>query len=99
MQNDMISRNELLKQFPPNMESPLWHFTGIRAAIEAAPAVDAVPVVHAGWEDQDYTFTRFQCTACKSMNHSIMTKYCPNCGARMDAKSEEDTDETDCCDG
>lgn len=43
--SDMISRSELLKQFPPNMENPLWHFTGIRAAIEAAPAIDAVPVV------------------------------------------------------
>lgn len=43
--NDLISRSELIKQFPQNMENPLWHFTGIRAAIEAAPAIDAVPVV------------------------------------------------------
>ena len=45
MQGDLISRRELLKLLPLDMENPLWHFTGIRAAIEAAPAVDAVPVV------------------------------------------------------
>lgn len=45
MQGDLISRSELLKLFPLDMRNPLWHFTGIRAAIEAAPAVDAVPVV------------------------------------------------------
>lgn len=43
--SDMISRSELLKLFPVDMGNPLWHFTGIRAAIEAAPAIDAVPVV------------------------------------------------------
>jgi hypothetical protein len=43
--SDMISRSELLKLFPVDMENPLWHFTGIRAAIEAAPTIDAVPVV------------------------------------------------------
>lgn len=55
-------------------------------ALRGLPTLDVAPVVHAGWKDQDYTFTRFQCTACKSMNHSIMTKYCPNCGALMDGE-------------
>ena len=43
--SDLISRSELLKLFPVDMGNPLWHFTGIRAAIEAAPTIDAVPVV------------------------------------------------------
>ena len=54
MMTDAISRSELLKKFPPNMENPLWHFTGIRAAIEAAPTIDAVPAVHGHivWKDR-----------------------------------------------
>ena len=45
MQGDLISRSELLKLFPVNLKAPFWHVTGIRAAIGAMDAVDAVPVV------------------------------------------------------
>lgn len=93
--SDMIIRSELLKQFPTNMENPLWHFTEIRAAIEAAPAVDAVPVVHAEWILKHVGVGHYwQCSACHT-NPCIYvtenTKFYPNCGARMDGESEEDT--------
>lgn len=96
MQGDLISRSALMNELERFKlpEDCMEHEWALQAAddvakytiktIKAAPAVDAAPVVHAGWKDQDYTFTRFQCTACKSMNHSIMTKYCPDCGAKMD---------------
>lgn len=45
MQGDLISRSELLKLFPVHLDAPFWHVTGIRAAIGAMDAVDAVPVV------------------------------------------------------
>lgn len=54
--------------------------------IDEQPTIDAVPVVHGAWMDQDYTFTRFTCTACGAKNHRECTNYCPNCGAKMDAK-------------
>jgi hypothetical protein len=43
--NDLISRSELLKLFPVNLEAPFWHVTGIRAAIGAVDAIDAVSVI------------------------------------------------------
>ena len=59
---------------------------GIRKAlreIEMAPAVDAAPVVHGRWINQDSTYTKYQCSACKVMNFDGVGRYCPNCGARM----------------
>lgn len=58
-----------------------WHF-------DDAPTLDVAPVVHGRWKDQDYTFTRFTCTACGSINHKECTNYCPNCGAKMDGEAE-----------
>lgn len=51
--------------------------------------IEVKPVVHAGWEKQDNTFTRFQCTACKSMDHYFKTNFCPNCGAKMDGAPDD----------
>ena len=45
MENDAISRSELLKLFPVNLDAPFWHVTGIRAAIGSVDALDVVPVV------------------------------------------------------
>lgn len=63
------------------------------AEIEAAPTVDAVPVVHGRWDGDT-------CTACKlpwkyNMVQDAddwgyfdpMPDYCPNCGAKMDLEA------------
>ena len=64
--------------------------------VHRLPTVDAVDVVHARWED-DRMDTK--CTACGTAfnddmfwNHGdiIWPKYCPNCGAKMDAGVQED---------
>jgi len=58
---------------------------------ELMPTVDAVPVVHAHWEGEEYS-----CSNCHENLNSIMdgwswfsggfngTPYCPYCGAKMD---------------
>ena len=56
--------------------------------IEALPAIDAVPVVHARW-DAEHRCTECicLCTTVKApQGHLVFveTPYCPNCGARMD---------------
>ena len=64
-------------------------------AIEDAPTVDAVPVVHGRWLEDYETFvndngyesepiqTGWVCSACGS--HELSARnYCPNCGAKMD---------------
>lgn len=93
MENDALSRSAVLEFLTNNIiirEDEITIMEEVCHTVKTFPALDVVPVVHAEWKDQDYTFTRFQCTACKSMNHSIMTKYCPDCGARMDGGTGAD---------
>ena len=60
---------------------------GIKQAIDEQPMVDAVPVIHATWEDHltkrsgkhDY----YQCSACGCASNDLKA-YCPRCGAKMD---------------
>lgn len=91
--SDLISRSALLKEFEVQNKvyrpNGLWHYTGIKAFIENAPSVEAVPVVHGEWIPQDETLTRFMCSQCKSENHAGHQKFCPNCGADMRKKVEE----------
>ena len=67
--------------------------------IEDAPAVDAVPVVHARWvHEQRYGDSGgwvWRCTACRreSITPIIFAmKYCNACGAKMDAKGDEESE-------
>lgn len=61
-----------------------WH------DIEAAPTVDAVPVVHGRWifkhnpiTDPKKYFTRIVCSEC-NLHTGQKSNYCPMCGAKMD---------------
>lgn len=68
--------------------------------IEAAPAVDAVYVVHGRWErahiigEQLFGYDPFEvdvfaCSVCGAhFDVSEALNYCPNCGAKMDGGSE-----------
>lgn len=105
--SDLISRSELLKKFPVDMMNPLWHFTGIRATIENATDAEAEPVVHARWQFKEawpnlrrLTITEFmRCTACAGVVERYMGmknyRYCPFCGAKMDAKGDGNAEEND----
>ena len=66
--------------------------------IDIAPTVDAVPVRHGKWINDKGLY---KCSVCnefsiagwancipiEQMNKTM--KYCPNCGARMDAKDDD----------
>lgn len=63
-------------------------------SIEIATTIEAAPVVHGRWED----FCGGKmccCSACKAEFDNTCNeihgewKFCPNCGAKMDLKSEE----------
>lgn len=68
------------------------NFARIRRHIDAAPAVEAVPVMHGRWEKNEkesekHTEAIYFCSVCR--NHDAWgetekTNYCPNCGAKMD---------------
>ena len=75
----------------------LWHKTfdceepgDFRKAIENAPTVDAVEVVHGRWVEHRPNV--YECTACHTWygNYGGCEEwaYCPNCGAKMDGGKE-----------
>ena len=61
--------------------------------IDEEPTVDAVPVVHGHWwQDEGADLNELTCSVCNKTYRMIMDlkanvyphNYCPNCGARMD---------------
>lgn len=86
MTNDLISR-EVLKNWIKSYPVHERKATLIVTLIEAAPAVDAVPVVHSYWEpygrNSNGTVGRWRCMNCKRTSLES-GNFCPNCGAKMD---------------
>lgn len=71
-----------------------WLINHYANAIDGAPEVDAVPVVHARWiphktpSGRETIFER--CSACKQPTLVTReTPYCPWCGARMDGERRD----------
>lgn len=60
--------------------------------IDEAPTIDAVPVVHGQWLRENIRPKSYlrACSMCKKTAYfcgeGCSYKYCPNCGAKMDAK-------------
>ena len=71
-------------------------FVEARLTLDAMPTIGAVPVVHGEWVEADLDKDFRRCSVCKNKksNKTAWSKdfvkmffnYCPNCGAKMDAK-------------
>lgn len=94
----IISADKLFLVLRDDINIPGACLARVKRHIDAAPAVDAVPVVHARWEiiTDDYDCEMMCCSACKSEfydgdNDTVdcLHNYCPNCGAIMDGKRRE----------
>lgn len=64
--------------------------------IDSAPTIDAAPVVHARWvkmrrTEDDEGESVWECSNCGYPVGiwTVGNKYCPDCGAKMDAKEDE----------
>ena len=60
--------------------------------IDNAPTIDAVPVRHGRWTHERLpstsggSYSVIRCSECLSQFPLFETKYCPNCGAKMDGE-------------
>lgn len=68
----------------------------VEETILEADAADVSPVVHGRWVNEDFpenlaaVHDMAQCSVCGELSHksehgyAILSKFCPNCGAKMD---------------
>ena len=62
--------------------------------ISKLPTVDAVKVVHGRWKrvkvdlGSGMKTHRFACSECDFLKNTLIGKYCPNCGAKMDGDGD-----------
>ena len=84
----LIDANALKAEFPVigNFKDDLWHSATVRVAIDNAPTVDAVEVVHGSWLKRGQIYKCSLCACCVGGHWD----YCPNCGAKMDGERKED---------
>ena len=94
---DLISRKALLEELDkwinPCVNYDKSEFlSGIATAIsevEAAHAVDAVPVRRGKWIFND-DWWEFRCSVCQGAIGNIKKyKFCPHCGAKMDGGNDD----------
>ena len=85
----LIDADALREMFPEDYDRPLYHFTGIWAAINVCPAIDAAPVRRGEWGvseivgyDGVNAVYAAPCSACGEFSKEAHL-FCPNCGADM----------------
>lgn len=88
---DMILRAAAIKAFDDERVDRYYGDVSpesVIKVIESIPAVDAVPVVHGKWIDENpdlYLNPRMRCSVCEQVEMPLVGwNYCPNCGAKMD---------------
>lgn len=75
-----------------DLKCALLQLEGDIFLLESMSAADVAPVVHARWKRVDYHFGGhdYFCTACEYKGgNDRASKYCPDCGATMDADMQE----------
>jgi predicted RNA-binding Zn-ribbon protein involved in translation (DUF1610 family) len=89
----LIDANELLRDaedYGP-IKGGLADMYDVKWLVDAQFTVDAVEVKHGEWVVcGDGKYVPFMCSACgktTSWYHKQTANYCPNCGAKMDGKS------------
>ena len=102
----LIDANELLNSIRDDYNINGAHFAMIRRHIEAASAVEAVPVVHGHWRDGcavqngKVVYHSIDCSECQNVfkadsrdiaeHWKSRFKLCPFCGAIMDEDAEDE---------
>lgn len=87
----LIDKDALLNRLQNDPLFDLVETYGVSDVINAEPTVDAVPVKHGKWIDRNGAIVapfweRYECSECGARSDN--SKYCPNCGAKMERKDE-----------
>lgn len=91
--NDLISRAAATRAAVISVRDYLGNIDSerdihIEEGLGELPAVDAVPVVHGMWIDEnpdDFLDPRMRCSICRVIASPLIKwHYCPNCGAKME---------------
>lgn len=81
--------------FLNDWQEPSTEWSVVESLIADLPTIDAAPVVHAKWIGVEYdgyadgvpVFDLWQCSSCGTEHEGecdSLTRYCPNCGAKME---------------
>lgn len=86
----LIDADALYEKVTKEIGFPGWNI--IPHAIEEAPTIDDVTVVHGRWvvytDEDEYAFSEyFKCSICGATHYND-DNYCPNCGAKMDGEAD-----------
>ena len=82
IEREAAKKNAFRYLLPNGEESPMVMFVD---AIDKIPAADVEPVRHGTWEVYSAKDSLYMCSKCHCLP-KYKTKYCPNCGARMDGE-------------
>lgn len=81
-----IDGNALYDMIQDNACHDVMSVADVLNFIEDAPALDYAPVKHGEWiHDINNLYGCSECLGRETMSHKALKKYCPNCGARMEA--------------
>ena len=89
--SDYISREDAVDELQVKVFHNLTdEYYGTMQVLDELPAADVAPVRHARWER--YSGITIRCSWCEHVIHDWRlseSKYCPNCGAKMDGERKE----------
>lgn len=93
--NEYIEKSELIKKLC--FETAEWYYSPTIKIIKDFPTADVQPVVHAYWIELPRALNPNEnpckCSSCghvlSFMNGYPKSKYCDDCGAKMDLKEGE----------
>ena len=91
---EIISGNSYILRDSINSMNFGMFWDGIEQAIDESPTIDAEPVRHGHWiedEIQIHIEKTYHCSECDCLawGEDEKTRYCPICGARMDGEEDE----------
>ena len=83
-----VDASDWLKQYGQDVLHGKYKFSlmYIWKNIMDLPSADVVPVRHGKWTHKPDVYGVVYCSECNYELHANSTSFCPNCGAKMDAR-------------